>query len=169
MRGGNVGFLALVVDFMLPPLIRHGFAVPPSPEGEGFGAVENPRGRRGHAPALRTVNIPIRFLSGIEPGDPQRWWSTTRVSGSHCQRPLAAPLSRLRRQLSQKESQGVVFVRGCALVWCICFVRFRRSSSDPACAGPPSPPGEGFGAEELGGCSSKLTWAAGACPRPTHG
>ena len=33
-------FLALVVAFTLPPLIRPGFAGPPSPEGEGFGAGE---------------------------------------------------------------------------------------------------------------------------------
>ena len=45
--------------FYAAPLIRPGFAGPPSPEGEGFGAVQpwtcyvNPRGRRGHAPALR--------------------------------------------------------------------------------------------------------------------
>ena len=34
---------------------------------------------------------------------------------------------------------------------------------------PPSPEGEGFGAVELGRCRRKLTWAAGACPRPTKG
>ena len=33
-------FLALVVAFTLRPLIRPGFAGPPSPEGEGFGAVD---------------------------------------------------------------------------------------------------------------------------------
>ena len=33
-------FSALVVAFTLPPLIRHPFGLPPSPEGEGFGAVE---------------------------------------------------------------------------------------------------------------------------------
>ena len=34
---------------------------------------------------------------------------------------------------------------------------------------PPSPEGEGFGAVDLGRCRGKLTWAAGACPRPTKG
>ena len=33
-------FLALVVDVTLLPLIRQPFGLPPSPEGEGFGAVE---------------------------------------------------------------------------------------------------------------------------------
>ena len=33
---------------------------------------------------------------------------------------------------------------------------------------PPSPEGEGFGAVELGRCRGEPTWAAGACPRPTH-
>ena len=33
-------FFALVVAFTLPPLIRHPFGLPPSPEGEGFGAVD---------------------------------------------------------------------------------------------------------------------------------
>ena len=33
----------------------------------------------------------------------------------------------------------------------------------------PSPSGEGFGAVELGWWSGKLTWSAGACPRPTKG
>ena len=33
-------FLALAVSFTLPPLIRQPFGLPPSPEGEGFGAVE---------------------------------------------------------------------------------------------------------------------------------
>ena len=40
MMGEIVGFLALAVGFPLRPLIRPGFAGPPSPEGEGFGAVE---------------------------------------------------------------------------------------------------------------------------------
>ena len=33
-------FLARVVAYTLPPLIRQPFGLPPSPEGEGFGAVE---------------------------------------------------------------------------------------------------------------------------------
>ena len=33
-------FSLLVEIFPVLPLIRHGFAVPPSPDGEGFGAVE---------------------------------------------------------------------------------------------------------------------------------
>ena len=47
-----------------PPLIRHGFAVPPSPEGEGFGAAALGRcGKKrtwaagGHAPALHTAYV----------------------------------------------------------------------------------------------------------------
>ena len=57
---------------------------PPSPRGKALVrwnlgcAVKNPRGRRGHAPALRKVKL----LSCIESGDPQRRWSTTRVTGS---------------------------------------------------------------------------------------
>ena len=54
-------FLALVVAFTLPPLIRQPFGLPPSPEGEGFGAVELGRCRgkltwaAGACPTLRKV------------------------------------------------------------------------------------------------------------------
>ncbi len=84
-------------SFHAAPLIRHGFAVPPSPEGEGFGAVEldGCRGKPTLAagacprPTKDTFLLP-KLLSGNEPGDPQRCGSTARVAGSHCQRPLAA-------------------------------------------------------------------------------
>ena len=97
MRGEKVGFLPLVVAFTLPPLIRPGFAGPPFPEGEGFGAVEPGnclRKRTGSAgacprPTKGTFSL-FKLLSHIEPGAPLRWWPTARVSVSHCQRPLAA-------------------------------------------------------------------------------
>ena len=93
----NVGFLALVVAFTLPPLIRPGFAGAPSPSGEGFGAGElggwsgEPTWSAGACPrpTKGTFTLP-KLLSRIEPGDPLRWWSIARVTGSNCQRPLAA-------------------------------------------------------------------------------
>ena len=97
MRGENVGFLLLVVAFTLPPLIRPGFAGPPSPEGEGFGAGEpgnclrKRTGSVGACPRPTNGAFPLfKLLSHIEPGDPLRCGSTARVVGSHCQRPLAA-------------------------------------------------------------------------------
>ena len=90
-------FLALVVAFTLPPLIRQPFGLPPSPEGEGFGAVE--LGRCRDKPTLAAGACPRpthgctpfpKLLSRIEPGDPQWRGSTTRITGSNCQRPLAA-------------------------------------------------------------------------------
>ena len=90
-------FLALVVDFTLPPLIRQPFGLPPSPEGEGFGAVELGRCRgkltwaAGACPRPTHGCTPFpKLLSRIEPGDPQWRGSTTRITGSNCQRPLAA-------------------------------------------------------------------------------
>ncbi len=89
--------LALVVTFTLPPLIRQPFGLPPSPEGEGFGAVELGRCRgkltwaAGACPRPTHGCTPFpKLLSRIKPGDPLRWWSTTSVSVSNCQRPLAA-------------------------------------------------------------------------------
>ena len=80
------------------PLIRHGFAVPPSPEGEGFGAVElgrcggKPTGAAGACPRPTKGTFPLlKQLSCSEPGDPLRWWSITRVAGS----PLTAAARRL--------------------------------------------------------------------------
>ena len=82
-------FLALVVAFTLRPLIRPGFAGPPSPEGEGFGAVE--LGRCGRKPTwaagacprpTKGASLLSKLLSRNEPGDPQRCGSTTRVSAS---------------------------------------------------------------------------------------
>ena len=64
-------FLALVVAYTLPPLIRQPFGLPPSPEGEGFcagnlvGGAVNSRGRRGRAPALRKVRL--TFSKTTEP------------------------------------------------------------------------------------------------------
>ena len=46
------------------------------------GAEVNQRGRRGRAPALLTVNIPIRPPPCNEPGDPQWRGSTARVAVS---------------------------------------------------------------------------------------
>ena len=78
-----------------PFLIRPGFAGPPSPRGKDFLSVNYQvtnwgtaggysRGRRGRAPALRKVRpFYPKLLRCNEPGDPQRWWSTTRVTGSH--------------------------------------------------------------------------------------
>ena len=81
--------IGAVVDWGSLPLIRHGFAVPPSPEGEGFGAVELWRcggkttGAAGACPRpTKGTSLLIRLLSCNEPGDPQRWWSTTRVTVS---------------------------------------------------------------------------------------
>ena len=82
MRGENVGFLLLVVAFTLPPLIRPGFAGPPSPEGEGFGAVELGdclRKRTGSAgacprPTKGTFSL-FKLLSYIELGDPPKGMS----------------------------------------------------------------------------------------------
>ena len=76
----------------------------PPPRGKVLGqwnwvdAVENTRGRRGHAPALRTVYVPFsKRLSVNESGDPQRWWFTIRVTVSNRQRrhaALASPFGR---------------------------------------------------------------------------
>ena len=45
------------------------------------GAGGNPRGRRGHAPALRTGALLLpKLLSRIEPGDLLGWWSAARVT-----------------------------------------------------------------------------------------
>ena len=77
MRGENVGFLPLVVAFTLPPLIRPGFAGPPSPEGEGFGAVEpgnclrKSTGSAGACPRPTNGAFPLfKLLSRNEPGAP---------------------------------------------------------------------------------------------------
>ncbi len=185
MRGEHGGFLLLVVAFTLPPLIRPGFAGPPSPEGEGFGAVELGdclRKRTGSAgacprPTKGTFSL-FKLLSHIEPGDPLRCGSTNRVTGSHCQRPLAA------KELFCLISSAVVFSAlelGCvyALVALALFLSFRVLNIAvaftlpplirPGFAGPPSPEGEGFGEVELGECLRKRTGSAGACPRPTNG
>ena len=83
------------------PLSRKSEIFASSPRGRAkvgafcFGGEENARGRRGHAPALRTGALLLsKLLSRIEPGDLQWRGSTARVTGSHCQRPLAAPLRR---------------------------------------------------------------------------
>ena len=39
-------------------------------------------------------------------------------------------------------------------------------SSDPACAGPPSPEGEGFGVAELGACRGGTYVVGGGMPPP---
>ncbi len=45
------------------------------------GAGGNPRGRRGHTPALRTGALLLpKLLSRIEPGDLLGWWSAARVT-----------------------------------------------------------------------------------------
>ena len=83
-------FLALVVDFTLPPLIRQPFGLPPSPEGEGFGAVELGRCRgiltwaagACPRPTKGTFSFP-KLLSCNEPGDPLRSWFTTSASVSN--------------------------------------------------------------------------------------
>ena len=71
------------------PLIRLACGEPPSPEGEGFGAVElgggrgNPTWAAGAASALRTGALLLpKLLSRIEPGDPLRRWFTARVTDS---------------------------------------------------------------------------------------
>ena len=46
--------------------------------------------------------------------------------------------------LPEGEPSWVRFVRGCVLVWCIRFGRFRRSSSVSPGGEPPSPRGKGF-------------------------
>ena len=79
------------------PLIRLACGEPPSPEGEGFGAVELGGGRgkptwaAGACPRpTKGTSILTKLLTDNEPGGPQRWWSTARVADLHCQRPLAA-------------------------------------------------------------------------------
>ena len=70
--------LALAVVFAVLPLIRQPFGLPPSPEGEGFGAAQprmcygKPTWSAGAASALRTANIPIRPPPCNESGDPQK-------------------------------------------------------------------------------------------------
>ncbi len=83
-------FLALVVAFTLPPLIRQPFGLPPSPEGEGFGAVVLGRCRGEPTWAAGACPRPTKgafrlskLLSGNEPGDPQWCGSTARATGSH--------------------------------------------------------------------------------------
>ena len=83
-------FLALVVAFTLRPLIRPGFAGPPSPEGEGFGAVElggwsgELTWSAGACPRpTHTYPVRIRPPPCNEPGDSLRLWSIARVIGSH--------------------------------------------------------------------------------------
>ena len=90
-------YLALVVTFTLPPLIRQPFGLPPSPEGEGFGAVElgrcrgEPTWSAGACPRpTKSMLLLFKLLSRNEPGDPLGCGFTTWVTGSHCQRPLAA-------------------------------------------------------------------------------
>ena len=126
-----------------------------------------------------------KLLSRNEPGDTQRCWSATRVTVSKmpaAARRLASPfgrgaqcahwaerafpyrnspLSRLRRQLSQRESQGGAFALGRFAVPHP--ARLRRATF---------PPGEGFFVRqlprnELGSFRGRRTGAAGACPRPT--
>ena len=141
-----------------------------------------------------TYPIRIRPPPCNEPGDSLRWWSIARVTVSNRQRRYAAlaspygrgaqcahwaerafpyrnsPLSRLRRQLSQRESQvGGAFRSWVRFGWVHPFRKVSPFLIRPGFAGPPSPPGEGFGAVELGGCRGKPTWSAGACPRPTKG
>ena len=63
--------LALAVVFAVLPLIRQPFGLPPSPEGEGFGAAQprmcygKPTWSAGAASALRTVYV--SFVQIIEP------------------------------------------------------------------------------------------------------
>ena len=81
---------ASVAIFTLRPLIRLACGEPPSPEGEGFGAVElgGCRGKPTLAagacprPTKGTCSFP-KLLSCNEPGDTLRWRSTDRVSGSN--------------------------------------------------------------------------------------
>ena len=100
MRGGSVGFLALVVVFALLPLIRLASGEPPSPEGEGFGAVElggcrgKPTLAAGACPRpTKGSYLSLKLPSYNEPGDPQRWRFTIRVTVSNRQRRhVALPL-----------------------------------------------------------------------------
>ena len=92
-----MGFLALVVAFTLPPLIRLACGEPPSPSGEGFGAGElggcrgEPTWAAGACPRPTHGCTPFpKLLSRIEPGDPQRCGSTARVAVSNRQRRHAA-------------------------------------------------------------------------------
>ena len=87
----------LAVTFTLHPSSVTAIAVPPSPEGEGFGAVElgRCRGKRTQAagacprPTKGTFSFP-KLLSCNEPGDTQWRRSTTRITGSNCRRRHAA-------------------------------------------------------------------------------
>ena len=83
-------FLALVVVFTLRPLIRLACGEPPSPEGEGFGAVQpwmcygKPTWAAGACPRpTHGCTLFPKLLSRIEPGDPLRWWFTARVTVSN--------------------------------------------------------------------------------------
>ena len=109
-------FLPLAVNILPVPSSDPASAGPPSPEGEGLGAVEletcrsgTQVGGGGMPPALR---IQVRLPLCSEPGGPLRWWFTasgkkTNVAAPHqskikdfCQLPprgklsLNAPLSR---------------------------------------------------------------------------
>ena len=82
---------ASVAIFTLRPLIRLACGEPPSPEGEGFGAVElgRCRGKPTVAagacppPYERYVLFCPKLLSCNEPGDPLRSWFTTSASVSN--------------------------------------------------------------------------------------
>ena len=58
-----------------------------TPKGVGLPPGLQARNRRRH------TQQNVRPPPCNEPGDPQRWWFTTRASGSNCQRPLAAAYS----------------------------------------------------------------------------
>ena len=82
-------YLALVVTFTLPPLIRQPFGLPPSPEGEGFGAVilvrcrGEPTWSAGACPRpTKSMFLLSKLLSRNEPGAPQRRGFNARVSDS---------------------------------------------------------------------------------------
>ncbi len=98
MYGGNVGFLALVVAFTLPPLIRLACGEPPSPEGEGFGAVE-----LGGCSGKLTWAAARRLASPFGRGAQCAHWAERVFPDIEYAR--EGSLSRLRRQLSQRESQ----------------------------------------------------------------
>ena len=112
----------------------------------------------------KSTSLLLKLLSCNEPGDTQWCGFSARVTDS----PLTAAARRPSQSpsvtaLPEGEPSGVRF--GSVYL-------FRDVSPfliRLACGEPPSPPGEGFGAVQPWMCYGKLTWAAGACPRPTKG
>ena len=105
--------------------------------------------------------MPAPIVLCIEPGDPLRWWSITRVAGT--------PLTAAARRLPLSVTFGDSSPRGRAK-----WVRWKSIGAvvdwgslpliRHGFAVPPSPEGEGFGAVELGGVRGKTHRVGGGMP-----